>query len=263
MQAPVTNSVATDRALRQSPLGVARVAVSALVLLRTTPLLSPLHLLFLGDASPLLGWPENGFSFAWLPPGVVGALCVLRTVGAASLMLGLWAAPAGLLVAASGLLVAAQSPFGAPATLQLLYEAAALLGLSDASAVIALRPTPPRSPRSSSSLLRVFVASVYAWAGLFKWRPDWLDGRTLAVLHDSGAIHGALADWALATPSSRAFLACGVAAFESVIGPLLVWRRTRRRALVAAFAFHLTLEVTAHPDLLGWGMMALLVCFLD
>lgn len=263
MQAPVTNSADTDGDRRPLPLGTARIAIGALILLRTTPVLAPLHILFLGDATPMLGWPGHGFSFAWLAPSTIGALCVLRTTSAAALMLGLWTAPAGLLVASSGLLVAAQSPFSAPATLQLLYEAAALLGLSDASAVLALRPTSSRSPRSSYWLLRVFVVSVYAWAGLFKWRHDWLDGRTLAVLHDSGAIHGALADWILATPSSRALLACGVAFFESVAGPLLLWQRTRRWMLVAAFAFHLTLEVTAHPDFLGWGMMALLVCFVE
>jgi hypothetical protein len=43
---------------------------------------------------------------------------------------------------------------------------------------------------------------------------------------------------------------------------LLLWRRTRRVALAGAFLFHLTLELTAHPDLLGLGMMALLLCFL-
>jgi hypothetical protein len=30
-----------------------------------------------------------------------------------------------------------------------------------------------------------------------------------------------------------------------------------------AYAFHLGLEATVYPDLLGWGMMALLTCFWD
>jgi uncharacterized membrane protein YphA (DoxX/SURF4 family) len=243
------------------PLGVVRIGIGVLILLRTTPILAPLDVLFLRDANPLLGWPEAGFSFEWLSPDIVRSLCVLRTLGAAALTLGLWTAPAGLLVASAGFLVASQSPFGAPATLQLLYQAAALLGLSDASAVIAIRPTPARSPRSSTWLLRVFVASIYGWAGLFKLRPDWLDGRTLAALHDSGAIHGAISDWVLGTPSSRQFVAWGVALFELAAGPLLLWPRTRRPAMAAAYAFHLTLEVTAHPDFLGWGLMALLLVF--
>jgi hypothetical protein len=263
VQAPVTEGAATEGGPRLSRLAIARIAIGALILLRTTPILSPLHILFLGDTSPMLGWPEHGFSFAWLAPGAIEALCVLRTIGAAALMLGLWAAPGGILVAASGLLVAAQSPFGAPATLQLLYESAMLLGISDASSVLALKPTARRCPRSSVWLLQAFVASVYAWAGLFKWRLDWLDGRTLAVLHDSGAIEGAFSDWLLATPSSRALVACAVAAFETIAGPLLLWRRTRRWVLVLAFAFHLALQASARPDFLGLAMMVLLVSFID
>jgi hypothetical protein len=56
-------------------------------------------------------------------------------------------------------------------------------------------------------------------------------------------------------------VAKAVALFELSIGPLLLWSRTRRYAIVAAYAFHAGLEIMAHPDLLGWGMMTLLLCF--
>ncbi|HEY3233651.1 MAG TPA: HTTM domain-containing protein [Polyangiaceae bacterium] len=243
-------------------LGWIRAGIGALILLRTTPLLAPLHLWFLNDTVPLLGWPTGGFSAAFLPIWVIQILCILRTLAAALFMLGLWTRASGLLTGALGYLVAAQYPFGFFFTIHLLYESAMLLALTDAGAAFALRPVPVRAPRSSYWLLRLFLASIYAWAGLFKLRPDWLDGRTLELFRQPLALHGALADLLLATPSGRVFAATSVAVFEVAIGPLLVWHRTRRFAWPAAYLFHLVLEITARPDLLGWGMMVLLVCFI-
>jgi hypothetical protein len=110
-------------------------------------------------------------------------------------------------------------------------------------------------------MLRWWIASIYLWAGIYKLRGDWLDGRGLDILRRPGFIEGWFADQVLASPSSRALVAKATALFELTIGPLLLWSRTRRYAIVAAYAFHLGLELTAHPDLLGWGMMCLLLCF--
>src|SRR4051812_27789955 len=41
------------------PLAWARVALGALFLLRTTPVLAPLHLPYLSGTSPLVGWPDD------------------------------------------------------------------------------------------------------------------------------------------------------------------------------------------------------------
>lgn len=243
------------------PLALARIAIGALILVWTTPLLAPLHISFVGGVAPMQGWPTPGFSFAWLPADAIRALCVVRTVGALGLMLGLFCAPLGVLTCLSGYLVDAQSGFTMAACSQLLYEAAALLGLSDAGAVLALRPTPLRSPGSSYWMLRLFVASIYSWAGAFKLRPDWLDGSTLQFLHRPGIIRGVLADWLLATPASCTGVAHAVALFELSAAPLLLWPKTRRVGLSLAYVFHLGLEITAHPDLFGWAMMALLLVF--
>jgi uncharacterized membrane protein YphA (DoxX/SURF4 family) len=177
-------------------------------------------------------------------------------------MLGVFTRAAGLVCAVSGYVIVVEHPFGFFFTIHLYYQAAILLSLTDAGSVFALRPTRARRPVSSYTLLRLFVASVYLWAGLFKLRPDWLDGRTLELYHRPDAVSGALADALLSSPTSRAALAKLVALFEVSIGPLLLVQRTRPFALPLAYAFHLTLELTARPDLLGWGMMALLFCFL-
>lgn len=244
------------------PLAWCRAAIGALILLRTTPLLAPLDIWFLRDAVPLLGWPQAAWGVATMPAKVIAALCVVRTIAAALFMLGIQTRAAGIACAVSGYAIIFQQPFGFFFTVHLYYQAAFLLAFTDAGAVFALRPSPARAPRSSYRLMRLFIASVYLWAGAFKLRPDWLDGRALELFHHPHAISGWLADLLMRTPGSRAVLASTVAVLEVSLGPTLLWSRTRRVALVAAYLFHLGLELTAHPDLLGWGMMALLLCFL-
>jgi vitamin K-dependent gamma-carboxylase len=243
-------------------LGWMRAAVGALILLRTTPALALFHVWYLGDAAPLLGWPDGSWGLATLPPLAIQLACVVRTIAAVLFMAGIGTRAAGLVCGLAGYVVLSQSPFGFFFTIHLLYQAAILLALGDSGSTFALRATPARSPVSSYWMLRWWVASIYLWAGIYKLRSDWLDGRGLEILRHPGAIDGWLADRLLWSPWSRALVAKGVALFELTIGPLLLWSRTRRYAIVAAYAFHLSLEITAHPDLLGWGMMSLLLCFI-
>jgi vitamin K-dependent gamma-carboxylase len=247
------------------PLAFARAGIGALTLLRTTPLLLPLQLWFVRDTVPLLGWPQ-GHSLTSplaLPGAVIAGLCVVRTVGAVLLMVGVWTRYAGIATGLCGYAVMVQDPLGSVFTLHLLYQAALLLGISDSSSEFALRPVPVRSPRSSVLLVRLWVASIYLWAGISKLRRDWLDGRTLELLRAEGRLGGRLVNALLAHGEWRIAGAVAVVVTELTLGPALLWRRTRRAALGAAFGFHALLEVTARPDLLGWGMMVLLLVFLD
>jgi hypothetical protein len=248
------------------PLAWCRAAIGAVLLLRTTPLLAPFDIWFLRDAYPLLGWPDA----AWkadtalaLPPSIVIALCVARTVAAGLFLVGAWTRAAGLVAGTAGYVVLAQTPFGFIFTLHLLYQAAILLALTDSATSFALRPRAARSRASSLFVIRCWTASIYFWAGIYKLRADWLDGRALGLFHADGALHGRLADLLLATSTSRAVVGSGVAVFELVIGPLLLWKRTRNLAVIVAFAFHAGLELMARPDLLGWGMASLLLSFIE
>jgi len=247
-------------------LALARIAIGAILLARTTPLLAPLHLHFLGDTSPLLGWPDRGwhaplFGIA-LPAALVAALCLIRTAASIALLLGVFSRPAGIAAGVTGYLVVAQDELAFVQTLHLLFGSAILLGLGDAGAAFALRPDRPRAPASSVWLLRIWVASVYAWAALAKLQPDWLDGRAFAFFQESHALRGPIADALLATSARRILLARGVAAIELLLGPALLFRRTRRIALPMAFAFHVGIELMSRPDFIGWTMAALLLCFL-
>lgn len=247
------------RTIAKNGLGWIRIGVGSLVLLRTTPLLAPFGIAWLRGASPLLGWPDGGFSLAFLSPHAIQALCVVRTLSALLFTLGIGARVAGLVCGVSGFVVAAQYPLGFFFTIHLLYQAAILLAFTDAVSQVAVRSTNP--PAGGAWLIRAFVASIYFWAGIFKLRPDWLDGRTLALFHYPGAISGSLADALFSVPALLPFAAKAVALIEVGLGPLLLWPRSRRFALLGALSFHALLQVTAHPDMLGLAMMVLLLAF--
>jgi uncharacterized membrane protein YphA (DoxX/SURF4 family) len=246
------------------PLAWSRVALGILFLLRTTPALTPLRLPYTAGTFPLLGWPSEAWHGAavWglnVPASVVASACLVRTLAAFCFTLGYRTLLAGAVAALSGYLLLFQEPFGFNATLHLLLQGTLLLAVTDAGATLALRPTPARNPASGKLLIRVFLASIYLWAGLAKLRGDWLDGRTLALFHENGSLFGALADFLLGTEGRRVVAAWSVVATELSLPVLLFLPRTRRWAPYLALSLHFTIELVARPDLLGWAMAGLLL----
>jgi len=249
------------------PLAWSRIALGSLFLLRTTPVLAPLHLTYSAGTSPLLGWPTAAWqgSPVWglgAPAWLIAALCIVRTLAALCFTLGYRTSFAGLTAGLCGYFLFFQEPFGFNATLHLLFQGVLLLAATDAGATLALRPVEPRNVDSSKLLIRAFLASIYLWAGTVKLRPDWFDGRTLALFHDNGALSGPVADLLLGTATRRALVACAVVATELSLPVLLFAPRTRRFAPYVALSLHLGIELSARPDLLGWSMAALLLSIL-
>jgi hypothetical protein len=246
-------------------LGRARVALGAVFLLRTTPLLSPLHVSFLTDVRPLLGWPDGHLHFApvvaQIPDALIEVLCVVRTVAALAFTIGIAARPAGVIAGALGYLTVMQNPGRLNTTEHVLFLGTMLLALTDAVSRCALYSAPVRSPRSSLFLMRIWLASIYFWAGLSKLRIDWLDGRALGLFLHDGLVRPGLGAVLMATPTQRAIIGSGVAATELALAVLLLLPRTRRLALFAALGLHAAFEVAVSPDLFGWAMAALLLCF--
>jgi hypothetical protein len=253
-----------EGAARLRSLAWGRIALGALFLIRTTPLLALLHLPFATETSPLLGWPSerwHGTALGLaLPAAIVQAACIARTLAAVGFTLGIGTRVCGVVAGLTGYAVMTQTPFGFVATLQLLFEGALVLALADAGAALALRPEPPLALESSAWLVRAFVASIYGWAGIAKLNADWLSGRTFELFQQDGALSGPLADAVLAHEWSRRLTACGVAGLELSLPALLFWKRTRRIAPAIALSMHAAIELAARPDLLGWEMAALLLC---
>jgi hypothetical protein len=249
------------------PLAWARIAFASVILIRTTPLIRWIDPTIGGDVRTLMGWPRAGAGmhaavFDWqLGPGVVMALCVLRTVSAALLLLGWRPLVTGLVTGALGYVVMLQDVFSFTFTQTLLFLGSAVLATTDCAAELSVRPEPPRSPRTSLYLVWAFVTSVYFWAAFCKLRRDWLDGRTLALFHDEGRLRGPLADFLLATAGRRAFAGTAVAATELSLVALLWLPRTRWLGLALALGLHVSIEIVARPDVFGWAMLSLLLSF--
>jgi uncharacterized membrane protein YphA (DoxX/SURF4 family) len=246
------------------PLAWGRILICILFLLRTTPVLAGLHFPFTVGTYPLLGWPTSAWHGSMLPvhlpASFAASLCIVRTIAAVLFLVGAWTRPAGLVAGASGYLVMLDHPFSLESTLHMLFQGTMLLALTDAGATLAVRPDPVRNPASGLLLIRVFVASIYFWAGFGKLRADWLDGRTLALFQQDGALSGPFSDLVLATPLSRKLVAWLIATTELSLPILLFWRRTRRVAPFIALSMHAAIELAARPDLIGWVISALLLC---
>jgi hypothetical protein len=248
-------------------LGLARVLFGALVLCRTTPVLAGLHVPYLASVAPLQGWPTDRWHVAAfglvLPSAVVATLCVARTLAVVLFTAGVRTQEAG---AAGGLLGWAVLSQDAPAyvnTMHLLFVGLVLLALGGGGSALALRPEREIDPPSARALVRALVVSVYAWSGLSKLNASWLDGEALTQLHGAGVVRGALADALLTSPARCAVAAWLLAAAELALGPLLVWRPTRRAAIAGALVLHGALEWTVHPDFFGFAMAILLLSFVD
>ncbi len=247
-------------------LAIARLGLGILFLVRTTGLAAwpPLHIV--SSAPFLLGWPDaTGIRFGAalaLPDPLVMFACLARTAAAALFVMGIWTRPAGLVAGVSAYVVASQDPVAFNMTKHVLFLGMIVLALTDAGARLALRARPVGSVTSGFGLVRIWVASIYVWAGLAKMQGDWLSGRVLEVFVGHNVVHGWLATHLLATPVSRALAAPVIATGEIAIGLLLLWRKSRRPALVAAYAVHVIFQVAMAPDLLGWAMAALLCVFI-
>jgi hypothetical protein len=207
--------------------------------------------IFLVRTAPLLGWPDGKFHIALfsLPAWLVSALVILRTLGALAFMLGFRARVAGIVASVCGYLVLAQDALSYVNTLHLLFLSTFLVALADA--------TP-----SGLWLVRGIPLSVYFFSGVAKLNAQFLSGSALLGFCEDGYLRAAIARFACASPSRAHDLSIAVAVVELSLPALLVYPRTRAWALVAALAFHATLEIAMRPDRFGWIMLALLVAFI-
>jgi hypothetical protein len=248
-------------------LGITRILFGTLVLLRTTPVLAPLHVSYLHSTFPLLGWPAAAWHVAFwglaLPAGVVAALCIARTIAVLLFTVGIRARESGVAGVALAWVVLAQDATAYINTLHLLFLGLIVLGTSGAGSVWAWRAEPEIDRRSGLMLTRAFVVSVYAWSGFAKLNASWLRGEVLERLRANDVVAGALSDALLSSTTGCAAAAWAIAATELAIGPLLLWPRTRRAAVVAALAFHAALQVSVHPDFFGFAMAVLLLVFVE
>jgi vitamin K-dependent gamma-carboxylase len=110
------------------------------------------------------------------------------------------------------------------------------------------------APRWALWLLRFQVAVPYTYGGIAKLNPDWLQGEPvrmwLAFRAQSSTIPDVLtSEWTVYLISYGGLL------FDLSIVPLLLWRRTRPLAYLAALAFHLTNWYLFNIGIFPWIMI--------
>jgi hypothetical protein len=214
--------------------------------------------------APVLLFPYEGFG--WLPrPSAwalygVGGLLVVAGLG---VTLGVWFRVC-LATFAAGfgyVFLIDQTHYNNHYYLLLLV--CALLLPSRADRCFGLRAgSSALVPRWSLALIRAQLVLVYAFAALAKLNADWLQGEPL---HHWLALRGAggpFVDLAASRWTALA-LAYGGLAFDALVGPGLLWRRTRRAACVLAAAFHLSNALLFEIGVFPWLMLASLLLFLE
>jgi hypothetical protein len=252
----------TSRAERA--LAAARIVVGALIVVRTTPLVSLLHHPLIDVPRVMIGWPSEGWAIplgSGLPEHLVEALCVLRTVLAIAFLLGLAPRAAGIGVGLVGLLVASNDVFASSHTFRLLYGSAIVLATCDCGAVWSVRRTAARDLDASASTVRAWLVSIYAWAAIAKISSGWISGTVLAF----DAADGVFRPWVLSTlasPTLRVVAAVAVLASEALIAVLLAVPRATRVAVALAVTAQIAFELVAQPDVFGVVVITLLVVVL-
>lgn len=118
---------------------------------------------------------------------------------------------------------------------------------------VRLGRTPARAeiPAWTLWLLRAQLGLVYFFGGVAKLEADWLSGVPGSMFLDNLALTAPLAEqeW-----SARAFALAGVA-FDLLVVPGLLFRRTRPFAVAAAVAFHLMNAALFRIGIFPWLML--------
>lgn len=119
-----------------------------------------------------------------------------------------------------------------------------------------------RVPAWGPGLLAVYVAVVYFFAGVAKLNPDWLRAQPMLVwleAHRDAEPLGPL----VAHDATAWILSYGGLLFDLLVGPLLLWRRSRRLVLPVVLAFHAANAFLFEIGVFPWMMMGGCVLFLD
>ncbi|TLM90603.1 HTTM domain-containing protein [Hymenobacter jeollabukensis] len=115
-------------------------------------------------------------------------------------------------------------------------------------------------PAWMRALILFQVGVVYVFAALAKLNPDWLAARPLSVWLAAKA-HYPLVGGLLAHPSTAWLLSYGGLAFDALVVPLLLWRRTRVWGFAWAALFHLSNVVVFGLGTFPWVALLLTSLF--
>ncbi len=110
-------------------------------------------------------------------------------------------------------------------------------------------------------LLFIFqVSCVYIFATIAKFYPDWLDGTVTGNMFRGMDVHEAI-NPIFRKESFQLFIAYAGIAFDGLIVPALLWRRTRWLAIIASLFFHIFNSITLKIGVFPYFALAFSIFF--
>lgn len=215
-----------------------------------------------------------------LPEAGYACLLVIGSLAAVAMSIGLWSRVAPKVtfgVVAYNLFLSTTHMHNNRAYLVIVLALLAMAPCGRALSVDAwlrtrrgLAPLDPTAPAWTLWLLRFECATIYFASGASKLLdPDWLNGTVTwgRLIEQEAAVRasllpGAVADLLLER-SFHTVAAKLIIATELFMAGGLWWRRTRRFAVLAAVAFHVTIQFTADVEIFSYLGLAMLFVWAD
>lgn len=115
-------------------------------------------------------------------------------------------------------------------------------------------------PRWCLLIFGLQVGIVYFFAAVAKLYPGWLSGEVIADWLANKADYFIIGPWLQATWLPKV-IAIGGVAFDALVVPLLLWKRTRLVAFVVGLAFHLFNSAVFHIGIFPYLMIGICVFY--
>ena len=109
-------------------------------------------------------------------------------------------------------------------------------------------------------LLQVLVCMIYLFTFLWKLNEGWFSGQIMTLFTTTGTMQGPFAPW-LNHLGPRT-LSLGTLAIEGFLPLGLLWRPTRRTAMLAGLVLHVSIDATMRVNTYSYQMMVLYVAFI-
>lgn len=123
-----------------------------------------------------------------------------------------------------------------------------------------LRPT--TVPFWSVAILRAQMAIVYFFGGIAKLHSDWFQGRSVQIWLEDKSSHPVFGPL-FERPETFLAIAWTGVAFDLLIVPFLLWKRTRVAAFIAAVCFHLLNAWFFNIGIFPWFSIAATTLFFE
>jgi vitamin K-dependent gamma-carboxylase len=117
-------------------------------------------------------------------------------------------------------------------------------------------------PAWCSWIMILQMAIVYFYATLHKFYPDWLDGTFVSLIFQ-GKDHYPIIGKFLSEHWFHIFISYMGIAFDGLVVPLLLWKRSRNLALIAAFIFHIFNSITLHIGIFPYFALSFALFFYE